>query len=402
MTLLSYKGKYVLTSAVAVTTTSSTLVDDTQVSQTFTLSATQVVLVIYAANNTHGQAMPAAGMQNAISVDSVDKAMSHDSEGTANYCVRNCTFWIGSLASGSHTIKGRFASKTNGSTATINNRVLLIYIFDGTEFQYVDDTTTRTTTSNALTDDLSASVTFTPSASCVLLALYNASATGATEDMGGKKTAISIAAADYGQAEKTPGSGDYADSVFTAHCLSRTAVSTTVKGRFANLRASSVTVSIHRRQLGVLLIANTVPFDIVTSTTVVDTTSSSLVDDAQASIGRTPAASAELLVIAMGTKRYGQAGATSGLCYGLKVDANDRAYSRGCPLVGGSGWGDSAATAWAEAVTAAAHTIKGRFSNNYDSEQTFISARQVIALWLTSSVVAPTVTTQAASNLGLD
>lgn len=402
MTLLTYKGKYVITSTISVTTTSSSLVDDTEVSQTFSLSATQVVLVIYAANSIYGATMPAAGMQNAISIDSVDKAISHDSEGTSGYSVRNCAFWIGTLASGSHTIKGRFASKTNGSTATINNRVLLVYIFDGDEFQYVDDTTTRTTTSNSLTDDASASVTFTPSGSCVLLALYNASASGATEDMGGKKVAISIAGSDYGQAEKTPGTSDYSDSIFTVHCLSRTAVSTTVKGRFANNRGSSVTVSIHRRQLGVLLIANTVPFDIVTSTTVVDTTSSSLVDDAQASISRTPSATSELLVIAMGTKRHNQAGCTCGMCYGIKVDSNDRTNSRGCPLIGGSGWGDSAATVWAELVTAAAHTVKGRHSNNYDSEDSYVSARQVVALWFASTLTTPTVTTDAATNLGLD
>jgi hypothetical protein len=402
MTLLAYNSKYVITSQTASTTTSSSLQDDPQASQVFTLGATQTVLVIYAANNNHGQAMVATGMVNAINVDASDKALSYDSEGTANCVVRNCTFWIGSLAAGEHTIKGRFASKTNGQTVTINNRVLLVYIFDGDEFQYVDDTTTRTTTSNSLADDASASVTFTPSGACKLLALYNASASGATEDMGGKKTAISIAAADYGQAEKTPGAGNYADSIFTVHCLSRAAASTTVKGRFANQRGSNVTVSIHRRQLGVLLLEDAVAFDIVTSTTVVDTTSNSLVDDAQAQIARTPASATELLVIAMATKRHNQAGCTYGMRYGIMVDTVDKAQSRGCPLIGGSGWGNSCATAWGQSMTAAAHTVEGRHSNNYDSEDSYISARQVVALWLVLHIAIPTVTTQAATSLGLD
>jgi hypothetical protein len=402
MTLLTYVNKYVLTSANAVTTTSSTLGDDTEVSQTFSLSATQVVLVIYAANCVYGASEPALGTQNAISVDGTDYAKSYDSGATSGYPVRNCTFWIGSLASGSHTIKGRFASMGNGSTATINNRVLLIYIFDGTEFQYVDDATTKTTTSNTLTGDASASVTFTPSGSCVLLALYNASASGATEDIGGKKVAISIGGSNYGQAEKCPSTSNYADSVFTGHCLSRTAVSTIVQGMFANNRGSSLTVSIHRRQLGVLLINNSVPFDIVTSTTVVDTTSSSLVDDTQCTITRTPAATSELLVIAMATKRHNQVGAGSGLCYGIMIDAVDKAHSRGSPASGGSGWGDSAATAWGLYVSAAQHIVKGRQSNNYDSEDSYISARQVIAIWFASTLTVPTVTTQAATSLGLD
>ena len=402
MTLLAYKEKYVITSQTASTTTSSSLVDDPQASQVFTLGATQTVLVIYQANNNYGVAMPVAGMVNAISVDASDKALSYDSEGTVNYVVRNCTFWIGSLAAGEHTIKGRFASKTNGSTATISNRNLLIYIFDGDEFQYLDDTTTRTATSSTLTDDLSASKTFTPSGACKLVALYNASASGATEDIGGKKVAISIAGSDYGQAEKTPGNSDLADSIFTLHCLSRTAVSTVVKGRFANNRGSSVTVTIHRRQLGILLIEDAVAFDIVTSTSVVDTTSNSLVDDAQAQISRTPAAATELLVIAMTTKRHNQAGCTSGMRYGIMIDLVDKSQSRGCPLVGGSGWGNSCATAWGQSMTAAAHTVEGRHSNNYDAEQSFLSARQVVALWLVLHIAIPTVTTQAASGLGLD
>jgi len=398
MTLLTYKGKYVITSTTASSTTSSSLQDDPQASQVFTLSATQVVLAIYAANNMYGQAMGVAGMQNAISVDAADKANSLDAEGGANFPVRNCTFWIGSLAAGEHTIKGRFASKTNGQTSTINNRVLLIYIFDGDEFQYVDNATQQTTTSTSFVDDSYASVTFTPSAACVLLAMYNVTNIS-NEASDGKKAGVSIAGSDYGQAEKSGGYHN-SDSIFTVHCLSRTAISTTVKGRFAS--ASGGNAIIDRRQLGVLLIDGTVPFDIVTSTTQVTNNTGNLIDDSQCTITRTPAGASELLVIAMGTKRNNASSSQYGIRYGIKVDANDRTNSCGAPGQGYGTTGHSAATAWAEPVTAAEHIIKGRFSNNYSTQIAYVDARQVVALWFTSGVTLPTVTTDAATNLGLD
>jgi hypothetical protein len=337
--------------------------------------------VIYQANNVYGAAMPQTGMQNAISVDSVDKANSWDSTYISAYPVRNAVFWVGTLAAGSHTIKGRFASNSAGSTATISNRVLLIIIFDGDEFQYVDDATTATAPDGTLIDDPNAQVTFTPSATCKALILYNISNNGATESTYGKKAPIRVATTDYAQAEKSPGGSNYADSVFTCHALSLSAVSTTVKGRFANSRTVTSTVTIHRRQLAVLLLADSTLLDIITSTTVVTTTSNTLVDDAQATINRTTDDIKELLVVAMGTKRYNVSSSLTGECYGVKVDVNDRVNSRGSP--GGTAYPDSAGTAYAEQLAAASHTVQGRFSNNNGADTAKISARQVVALWFT-------------------
>jgi hypothetical protein len=395
MTLLTFNSKYVIASAVAVTTTSATLVDDTEASQTFTLSASQVVLVIYQANNVYGAAMPASGMQNAISVDGVDKANSWDSPDGVNYPVRNCVFWVGTLASGPHTIKGRFASNTSGSTATISNRVLLIYIFNGDEFQYVDNATTATAPNATFIDDPNAQVTFIPSASCKALLLYNAANSGASESGHGKKVAINVGGTDYGQTEKSNNGNSVPftiyDSVFTCHALSLSAVSTTVKGRFANADAA-YTVTIHRRQLAVLLLDDSTLLDISTSTTQVSTTSSTLVDDAQATLSRTTTDTRELLVLAMGTKRGGTSSNNYGECYGIKVNANDRANSRGSPYI--STYANSAATAYAEQLAAGSHTVQGRFSNNTGTNTAKIAARQVVALWL-STGAAPTETINA-------
>lgn len=381
MTLLSYNSKYVIPSVVSSTTTSSSLVDDPQASQTFSLDATRVVLVIYEATCDYGATAPDKGGSHAISVDTVDYAQSWDSSFT-NGPHRDCVFWIGSLGAGSHTIKGRFASNTNGSTFTISRRVLLIYVLNGDEFQYVDDATQRTVASTTLTDDASASVTFTPSAQCKLLALYNAANNpSANEDGYGKKVAISIAGADYGQAEKAANYTGYADSVFTCHALQRAAVSTTVKGRFANAHQAA-TVYINRRQLGVLLFSDDTLLDIVTSTTQVNATSVTLVDDTEATISRSISATQELLVIAMGTKRDGTADTNYyGHKYGIKVNDNDRVEASNGN--GANTRGMSAATAYAETLDAGSHTIKGRFCiTGGGAFKVYVDARQVVALWL--------------------
>lgn len=374
-----------IASTTPVTTTLATLVDDTEASQTFTLDASKVVLVIYQANNVHGATMIAVGMQNAIKIDESDFANSWDSAYINAYCVRNTMVFVGTLAAGSHTIKGRFASNSAGQTVTISNRVLLIIIFDGDEFQYVDDATTATAPDGTLIDDPNAQVTFTPSATCKALILYNISNNGATESTYGKKAAIRVATTDYAQAEKSPGGSNYADSVFTCHALSLSAVSMTVKGRFANSRTITGTVTIHRRQLAVLLLADSTLLDIVASTTQVSTTSNTLVDDTQATINRTTTDTRELLVVAVGTKRYNVSSALTGECYGIKVDANDRVNSRGSP--GGSAYANSAGTAYAEQLAADVHTVQGRFSNNTGTDTAKISARQVIALWFSVGIV---------------
>ena len=370
------------------------MVDDPQASQIFNLVASQVVLVIYQAHANCGADVPAAGGSHAISIDGVDKAQSGDSPATTTLPVRNCVFWIGTLATGSHTIKGRFASNTSGTTFTTSERVLLIYILNGDEFQYVDDTTTKTVASTTMTDDTYASVTFTPSAQCKLLALYNISNNGSTEDVYGKKAAISIAGADYGQAEKAPYGSNSRDSVFTCHALQTTAVSTTVKGRFANPHQAS-TVTIHRRQLGVLLFSDDTLLDVVTSTTQVTTSTDDLSDDTQATINRTTTDPRELLVVAVGTKRDGTSDTYYGECYGIKVDTNDRAKSRGS--MKGAAYANSAATAYAEQLAAGSHTVQGRFSNNYTALTVKIDARQVVALWLLPLSLTPINVTDSGS-----
>lgn len=115
------------------------------------------------------------------------------------------------------------------------------------------------------------------------------------------------------------------------------------------------------------MFADTTLLDTVSSDTQVSTTSSSLVDDGQATITHTTSDVRELLVVAMGTKRNGTVDSNYGECYGIMADSIDRANSRGaCSYGPTAGVGAcSAATAFAINLAAGSHTIKGRFSDNY-------------------------------------
>jgi len=347
------------------------------------------VLVIYSANSIYGAAMPATGMQNAINVDTVDKAMSWDSPHAANYPTRNCVFWIGTLGSGSHTIKGRFASNTAASTATVSQRTLLILILNGDEFQYVDDATTATATSSII-DDPNAQKTFTPSGSCKMLCMYNVANSGSSENKYGKLVEINIAGSDYAEVEKSPYAANYCDSVFTCYGVTRTNVSTTVKGRFANAAFYPATITIHRRQLGVLLFADSTLMDVISSATQITTTSNSLGDDTYATISRTTNDTRDVLVVAAASKYNSTTSAATGERYGIKINTNDRTNSSGSQSSQGTNYADSAATAYLEELAAAACTVQGRFSNNNATDSAVFDERYVVALWLSIPVTTKT------------
>jgi hypothetical protein len=387
--LLTFNTKYVVTSSTAATNATTTLADDTPASQTFTLAASQTVLAIYNPSNNSGSTEVATGKQIAISVDGTDYANTWNSPYAANGADGATTFWIGTLAAGSHTIKGRFAANT-ASTVTINERVLLILILDGNASWYIDDATAQTTTSNAtLVNDPSATQAFTASGACKALILYNVGNTnGSTEDQNGKYVGINLGGTDYSKVIKSSGNTK-SDNEFTLHYAALAAASYTAQGRFASRFGATVTIS--RRQLGVLLFADSTLADYVTSNTSVNTTSLYPVSDGQALISRTTTDARELLVVATGSSDY-LASAVTGLAYGIQTDGTDRTKSRTSPLnLAGSNSSDSS-TAWAETTAAAAHTVQGRYGNNAGATAQYVTVRRVAALWLLTAPAAPVAT----------
>src|SRR4030042_81702 len=225
----------------------------------------------------------------------------------------------------------------------ISERVLLIVIFDGDQFWYIDDATTQTTASATLVNDPNATQAFTPPAACKALILYNVGNTyGSTEDKNGKYAAINLGGTDYSQLIKSSGNTK-ADNVFTLDYSALTATPQTAQGRFAS-RFGGCTVTISRRQLGVLLFADSTLADYVSSDTSVNTTSLYPVNDGQALISRITTDNRELLVVASASEDY-QSSSRPGVTYGIQVDGADRTKSRTSPrnIVQNS---NNSSTAW--------------------------------------------------------
>jgi hypothetical protein len=399
MTLLTYHSKYVVQSSTAISTTSTTLQDDSYASQTFSLDSTKTVLAIYVANNTVAAA-DSNSLTNAISIDGTDHSTANQagavSDGLAGLS-RNTCFWIGSLNAGTHTIKGRFAATLPGGTISVRNRTLLIYIFNGNEFTFVENNTQQSTTSATYVDDSYATATFTPTGACKALILYAANtAFYSSEDISGKKICIRVGSTDYTacEAHQSPIYFDSGNSLCTAYALPLTATSTTVKGRFACVEYGTHTVvTIDKHVLGVLLLDDSTTVDLSSSTTQVSNSSTTLANDTQATITRS--ASGELLVLAQATQKLDTSGSTDGNIYGISIDSTDVAHTRFAPSQ--QGFPFSGFVTYAQTVTSGSHTIYGRFAANVSGQTAIIDTRILIALWFSTST--PPTTLECASTM---
>jgi hypothetical protein len=363
MALLTYHSKYIVQSESSVSTTSSTFANDTPATRTFNLTGTKTVLVIYTANSTYGSTNNVAGIKNAINVDGTDVSLMNDSGYAANNAYRNTCIWVGSLAAGDHTINGRLASVTNATSTVVTNRTLLIYVFNGDEFSYIDNATVQTAAATTYIDDSVATTTFTPSGSCTALAFYAlTNLAGSTERYTGKKICINVAGVDKTESEASKSSNPAVtspDSVATVFAQSLTAVSTTIKGRWAT-NVSTQTVTASRHVLAVLLLDPAVVLDLDSSITQVSSTATALANDTQASITRSTAA--ELLTFAQATKKSLTSSSMYGLAYGLNVDSADVALSRSSSAYTSDSEGSF--VAYAAKLAAGSHTINGRFATN--------------------------------------
>ncbi|MDD4804332.1 MAG: hypothetical protein PHN69_04085 [Candidatus Pacebacteria bacterium] len=380
MTLLTYAGKYITQSLTSVTSTSTDFGDDTQASRTFTLNSSKTVLVIYAANSRHGNSNAVNGFKNAINVDGTDHSIMAQSNYAANYTIKNTCVWVGTLAAGSHTVTGRLACNVASTTISVTNRTLLVYIFDGDEFNYIEDATQAQISSTTYVDDANASVTATPSGACKALIFYGVTNdAGTTERYTGKKILINTGATDQTASEMFQSGystgGTNADSNTTVWAESITATSRTFKGRWAGNGAQPTTLS--RRFFCVLFLADSTILDTDTDTTSVNSITTTMADDSYISITRSQ--EGELLCLYAATKATGTTSSTAGTHYGIMLDTVDVADSRSSPAY--SSDGTQALVAYAASVAAGSHEIKGRFSTNYSTTSAYVTSKIMIALW---------------------
>jgi len=392
-TPLTYHDKYVINDDTTVTSASSILADDTPASKTFTLSATQTVLAFYAANSDYGDTNNVAGFKNTINVDGTDYSFMYASGYAADYPMRNCCVWAGTLAAGSHTIKGRFASNTDSTNTSITNRSLIIYILDGDAVYYIDDTTAQTlAASETYNDDATGLISVTPNVACKALILYGVTNNpGTAEHYVGKKICIAVNGTDYTDCEARQSAygsgGTNPDSVATAYGVSLTAnVNYAIQGRVASVYTYATTVS--RRFMAVLLFDDGTLLDVDASATSENVASASLVDDPDISISRTTSGNGELLAFYTGCKSSFTSSDIQGNRYGIMLDNNDIAASRTSQAFSGSA--NSCLVGLASTVFDTSHVLKGRFSGNEGSGTVYITNRCMTAFWLARTVVNKT------------
>lgn len=383
MTLLSFNSKYVVSSSVQVTTTSTALVNDTEATQAITLTATKTVLVVYSAHNVHGSTEHDSGKAIAINIGGVDYATTWTASGT-NLAHGGTTFWIGSLGAGNHTIQGRFSSKSATNTVTIDERTLLVYILNGDEYYFIEDSTDISTTSTVLVDDPNATQAFTPSGDCKALLLYVSGNDPSVAGSYCKIGAVNISGADYSEGTNTGGGRGIC--TVSLHYAALASAAYTLQGRYRTYNAALVAY-IHNRVLGVLLFENSALVNYVSDNTAISTSSAYPVDDTSATVNRTTTDTRELLVIGIAWK-YSGAESDNGRAYGIKIDANDRSKtrhrSRGTPYPS-----EVPGFVYAEQLAAAAHTIQGRYGNNNAAETVLLLSRRIVMIWLSTGAPPP-------------
>ena len=385
MTLLSYESHYQVQSQVAASSTSLTLADDPQASQTFNLAGARTVLVIYQESCNHGSVQGNHGKKAAIDVDGTMYGLVTDSPYDNNFACGNATFWIGTLEAGDHTISGAFAAGGSGETATVNTRSLMILILNGDEFSFVTSALGSLFTSTTLADDPHASATFTPSSACKALYLYAASNDdgNTNETYFGKKIAINNGS-DHGETQKSPCDNYHADSILTFFSESLTAIQTTIKGRAAP--TAGAVAGINNRHLGVLLFSDDTLLDLAQSSSLNAITTGGFYGDYLGAITpRTTTDNRILLALTAISSRFGSGnnGAYTGLRAGILVNAVDSTGGGVRRTPASSGYSISCSCASITSQPArSGNTVADGFSNNAASDYEIVDQRITIALWL--------------------
>ena len=385
MSLLRIQDHYIQSTNVyfSQAVVADVLNDDPTMQQAFVLAAQAVVLAVYTTSTNAGDATEANGRQAAISVDGTDKGLVNRSIYQDNYPGSTFSIWIGTLAAGNHTIKGRWTENVNGNSG-IRHRVLAIYIFSGSEYEFDTSAVSRMTVSVPFVDDTEALLNFTPSAAAVGLIIYNTVSDEINEYHTGQRTQILIDGVGFSEVHQSSRNEGAPTSQTCVWVGNLAAAAHTVKGQFASL--SGFDSYITRRDLIVLLLDPTCAlFDYLHDATLVSTANPFPVDDPNGVINRNLADARELLVMATHCLRDGTTNVTYGQAYGLNIDAADKnAIAKHSIRAIDATQADSGSMVWGQSVAAGARTIQGRYGNNSGVQTALVNTRDFAAVWLTS------------------
>jgi hypothetical protein len=374
-------------STVRVSTTSDTPVDDAESLLSFSLTYDSNVIIIYNASSKHGSTEYYYGKYGEINVDGVDKSESRGDQSTyvSNYANSFTCIWAGSLAAGSHTVKGRFASNYAGQTVGIDQRQIIVIAIPKDYAGVVGgvmSTVRVTTTSASLVDDPEAVYSPSLPADMETITLYQASSKhGSTEYYYGKYGTVNVDGVDESGArgDQSPFSSNCANSFTSLHSELLKAGTHTVKGRFASNYAGS-TVGIDQRGLGFIAVPAEFSVFKAASTVRVSTTSSTLVDDSEASLSFTLAKDSLVIIIYNASSKHGSTEYYYGKYGEINVDGVDKSESRGDQSTYVSNYANSFTCIWAGSLAAGSHTVKGRFASNYAGQTVGIDQRELVVL----------------------
>lgn len=382
MPLIGAQVFYVM-STTAVSTTSTSLVDDTPATLTFTLNADSYVLIIYNASCKYNESEYSNGKCGLINIDGNDILSTRVEQApyTTNYPNGFTSIYVGELLAGSHTVKGRFASHTSGYYAVISQRQLLVIAIPKSAgfMGGVSSTTLATTTSTSLVDDPYASYTFSLPLNMWAIMFYNATCSFSSCDGAyGKYGAINVDGADYTESYGGQSTTYCANSITCFHYKPLSYGSHTINGRFAS-NYSGYTAKIDRRYLGVIAVPDQFYVYAKESTNTVQTTSTTPVDDSEAILTVNLPCDCLAVVVYNASNHNGATEDYKGK-YGLiNVDGSDQAASRADQSPLGTNCANSFVSVWCGYLAAGSHTVKGRFAS-ISGNTVSVTRRQIIAL----------------------
>jgi hypothetical protein len=231
------------------------------------------------------------------------------------------------------------------------------------------------TNSGTPVDDSEAVVEISLAVNSTVLVIYNAgNMHGSIEDYRGKGCAINIDGLDVAFSWQSPYSSNYANSVTVVYATTLATGQHVIKGRFfANF--AGATVGIDTRQIVVFCFPNIQAYH-VRSTVTSTTTSSTPVDDPQATLAFTlDTDSLALIIYNVGNMR-GSAEPTRGKGVTINIDGVDVA-ARQWQSPYDRNHANSVTLACLQLLTAGPHTVRGRFFSN-GAGSTTINERQLV------------------------
>jgi hypothetical protein len=387
----SQYGQAFISSNVRVSTTGTTLVDDSKAVLNTNLSATSTVLIIYNAGNRYGSIEDLNGKGCAISVDGTDVAFSWQSPLSPNCGDSVTVVYATNLTAGSHIIKGRFCANVPSATVGIDMRQLAVFWFQNVTANYVRSNLTSTTTSSTTVNDPLASLTFTLSYDSVSLILYNAGNKYNSAEPGtGKGVTVNIDGTDIVTKQwQSPYVSNSADSATIAYVGLLAAGYHTVIGRFFS-NSNGITTTIDERQLIVFSFPTSfVTYGFVQNTTSVTTTSGTPSNDAYALLSPTLTTNSNCLTMYIAGNPPSVTEDDNGKGIQLQIDAAGMSNSTSWQSPYDNNYADSVTSLWCTQLTAGSHTIRGTFFDNANDGSTVtVSNRQLLF------IAFPTVTHQ--------